>query len=173
MATNPKREDKNRINREYRERHRERLLPLEKQRSAARRAANPIPSREATHRYRKLHPEKTAESLRKWRRTHRATYYISQIRRRSRKNGQEFDLTEQWFEEKFALGSALSGTAFDPSQTGHSSHVASVDRIDNSRGYTMDNCRLILRAENMFKSTMTDEEMFRIAEEMVRRRCGH
>lgn len=37
--------------------------------------------------------------------------------------------------------------------------TASVDRIDSSKGYTLDNVRLVCRQANMMKSILTDEQL--------------
>lgn len=76
----------------------------------------------------------------------------------------QFDLDNEWFWERYAMGSALSGIEFqNGSRSDHNGFSASIDRIDPTRGYTKDNCRLILQAENMFKGRLTDDEMLSIA----------
>ncbi len=42
-----------------------------------------------------------------------------------------------------------------------------MDRIDSSRGYSRGNVRLICHAVNMFKGTMSDDEMFAMAVALV------
>ena len=46
---------------------------------------------------------------------------------------------------------------------------ASIDRIDAKKGYTKDNCRLILQAENMFKGTLCDADVLMIAGAICRK----
>lgn len=45
----------------------------------------------------------------------------------------------------------------------HSPTAVSMDRIDNDRGYELDNIRLICRAINMFRGRMHDDEMYQMA----------
>ena len=82
-----------------------------------------------------------------------------------------FDLTTSWIEKRIKQGCALTGRPFDlklngkkegPNPLGYS-----IDRIDPKAGYTKDNCRMILYCVNMFKGTMTDEQMISIARDIV------
>jgi len=43
----------------------------------------------------------------------------------------------------------------------------SIDRIDNSKGYVDGNVRLVCVCVNAFKSTMSDEELLKIAQSLV------
>ncbi len=101
------------------------------------------------------------------RRARIAKYTFWQCRGRARKKGLDFDLTPEWIAERYMQGSALSGLPFSFGTRKSNSFSASVDRVDNCRGYTQDNCRLILNAENRFKGDLCDEEMLRIAVAML------
>lgn len=77
-----------------------------------------------------------------------------ETRRRARKEGTEFSLTSDWFIKNFSLGvCALTGLpfSFNGARRGHKydPYSPSVDRIDNSRGYHPDNCRVVLTAVNV------------------------
>jgi len=73
---------------------------------------------------------------------------------RSEKKGIDFDLTIEWFQdqfkqnrcaisgEKFNFGIKVGNTRLDP-------YSPSVDRIDSAKGYTQDNCRIILTCLNL------------------------
>jgi len=43
----------------------------------------------------------------------------------------------------------------------------SIDRIDNSKAYTPDNCRFVLNCVNSFKHDGTDADIYRIAEALL------
>lgn len=73
--------------------------------------------------------------------------------RRSKKNKWEFDLTKEWLSAKILNGSCeISNIPFDYVKT-HKSHFnpfnPSIDRIDSTKGYTQDNCRIVLACINM------------------------
>lgn len=72
-------------------------------------------------------------------------------RNRAKQKGMEFDLTKEWVKAR-STNCELSGLPFRPEYDGvHSRNpfAPSVDRIDSSRGYTQDNCRVILYCLNM------------------------
>lgn len=157
-------------NEKYRASHREKLRAWNAKYARDKYAADPEKGRE----YRRSWAEKNRERDRlnqsRWREKNRAKRYLRAARVRAEKRGMVFDLTIDWFDSMFALGSALSGLPFSITKSGTRGSLpdsASIDRIDNKKGYTRDNCRLILRAENMFKGTMDDSAMFVIAEAML------
>lgn len=74
--------------------------------------------------------------------------------RRSLKNNWEFDLTKEWISEKLANNMCeVSGEAFvytkNTNNTYFNPYAPSVDRIDSAKGYTKDNCRVVLSCINM------------------------
>lgn len=75
------------------------------------------------------------------------------------------DITSEWAEEQWRKGSALSGLPFSSE---HGPFCASIDRIDSDKGYTKDNCRMILLAENLSKNSWDDEALFQICEAMLK-----
>jgi hypothetical protein len=86
--------------------------------------------------------------------------------RRARKFGLDFSITMDWAESQFKLGSALSGLPF----MGENEPFApSIDRIDSAKGYTPENSRMLLRAENLFKNEWSDEVVIQIAKAIVER----
>lgn len=66
----------------------------------------------------------------------------------------DFDLTYEWIKSRLDAGVCeLSGEKFVMSDLDRSSHYSpyspSLDRIDSTKGYTQDNCRVILTAINL------------------------
>jgi len=85
----------------------------------------------------------------------------------------EFDLDAGWFLEKLNGNCELTGLPFDLAKVNMSSgegprpNIPSIDKIDPAKGYTKDNCRMLLYCVNAFKQTMTDKQMLKIAEKIV------
>jgi len=146
--------------------YRERVSANNKAWRGPRRAYLNEKAKEYTKRYLEADPDyrkKVYASLKRdgiiWRRA----------RDRAQRHGWDFDLTREWIR---AQGDhcALTGIKFIPRLTkAWHPHTASIDRIDNSRGYTKDNCRLILLALNRFKGTDEDNVMIEIARALVAR----
>jgi len=134
--------------------------------------------------YRESHSEALKESKRAYVKKNRASLNIKQraayhlnksgykIRaalQRAKAKGWDFDLTAAWFDKRFDAGCELTGLPFKRGKLKNNVYSPSIDRIDNDRGYTKDNCRLILNCLNMFKGTGTDEEMLMIAKKLIER----
>lgn len=72
-------------------------------------------------------------------------------RNRAKLKGFEFTLTREWLAAQPKV-CALSGLPFRPEYDGvhgRNPFAPSIDRIDSAKGYTLDNCRVILSCLNM------------------------
>mgnify|MGYP001568535542 CR=1 FL=1 len=79
--------------------------------------------------------------------------------RRAQKRNEAFSLTRQWIKDRLVVGTcAISGLPFDLSATKRSPYSPSIDRIVNNKGYTPENCRVILWALNAAFSNWGEEE---------------
>lgn len=80
----------------------------------------------------------------------RAASLLESCRRRAIKKNIPFDLDRDWMHERIVAGCELTGLPFTLAavHVGRGPLSASVDRRDNSKGYTKDNCRLIAWALN-------------------------
>ena len=78
----------------------------------------------------------------------RAPVLLSSCRGRARRKGLEFDLTKEWLVPLLERPCPLTGIEFDFEGGPRNLRTPSVDRIDSSKGYTKDNCRVILWALN-------------------------
>ena len=127
--------------------------------------------------YKKLTPsQRTYVRVRfgKWKRSRNAqTPWIQLIRSakdRARLKRIAFDLTDEWGEARWTGRCEVTGIEFDlsaPTRNGPRLFGPSVDRIDSSKSYTMDNCRIVLLAVNAFKNDGTDEDMYLIANALI------
>ena len=75
-------------------------------------------------------------------------------KKRAKKHQWDFDLTKEWIKEKIDNGRCeLSGEKFNCDVGIFNTHfnpfTPSVDRINSSKGYTKDNCRVVIAAVNM------------------------
>jgi hypothetical protein len=94
---------------------------------------------------------------------------LSAARARSRKNGWDFNLTK---DHLLALWRAQGGkcgyTGIALTYVGDRSHSAlSIDRVDSSRGYTIDNVVLCCRCVNEMKSNLTVDKFIDLCRRVV------
>ena len=80
----------------------------------------------------------------------RAYQLLQAARMRAKKRDEPMTLSVEWVLEKIANGHCeVSGMEFDMSRAGTKNPYApSIDRIDSNKGYTPENCRVILWALN-------------------------
>lgn len=103
---------------------------------------------------------------------HRATKLTFQARKRAYEKGLPFELTNDVVRDVLELGVCqLTGLPFDfsPPQTKHHNPYApSIDRIDNTKGYTKENCRVVLISVNQSLNEYGQDVMLPILEAMVK-----
>ena len=101
-----------------------------------------------------------------------STKMMDTVSRRAKRCGYEFDLDREWFLEKLLIGRCeQTGIEFSREREGKSipKHNPSVDRIDSNRGYTKDNCQMVIYQYNIAKSTWSDESVLEMARMLVER----
>ena len=94
------------------------------------------------------------------------TEYLARLKARADEKGLDFDLTSEWMDEKFSLVFCeATGVKFQ----GHGRHPfgRTVDRKDNDKGYTIENCWVTCWMYNRCKSTHTHELVLEMARSMV------
>jgi hypothetical protein len=84
------------------------------------------------------------------------------------KSGRTFELTKEWCVKTWDGKCSLTGIPFELNRPMRGVFSPSIDRIDNSKGYTPDNSRWVLFGVNLFKFTATDAEMFMIANALIK-----
>jgi hypothetical protein len=104
---------------------------------------------------------------------HRAARLTTWIRARAGRTGREFDLTHEWVAERLAVGKCeVTGLPLDlarPEDGRFHPWGPSVDRIDCKKGYTQDNCRVVVWIYNMAKSEWSDEVVLQFAKALAAR----
>ena len=92
---------------------------------------------------------------------------INSARGRAKKAGLPFNLDLEWFDKKFAKGCEVTGLPLEP--TGNKTPwTVHVDRKVPSLGYTKDNCRLVCATYNLAKRHWTDEDVLKMARNLIR-----
>lgn len=104
---------------------------------------------------------------------------LSSVKRRAKKAGVGFNLTEDWFLAHYSQGCEITGWDFDPIGIGMrkgrrapSPTEAHVDRIRPGGDYTMDNCRIVCSAYNVAKWCWSDADVLKMATALVERQKG-
>jgi predicted nucleic acid-binding Zn ribbon protein len=90
---------------------------------------------------------------------------------RAKTLGIAFNLDEAWMASRWTGSCELTALPFSEmtERKGYkNTHFSpSIDRISPTKGYTKNNCRIVLWAVNSFKRDGTDEEMYRIARALM------
>lgn len=92
----------------------------------------------------------------------RAQMLTTSARTRAAERKIPFDLANEWVQFQLDLGVCeLSGMKFEFALSGGRPHpfAPSLDRIDNSKGYTKGNCRIILWCLNLALNTWGEDVM--------------
>lgn len=93
---------------------------------------------------------------------------------KAKREGRAFDLDEAWVKELLEKGACqVSGVPFqlpeyvEGNRSKNNPFSPSIDRIDNAKGYTKDNCQVILWSINLFKNNFNEKVVFEIAKAWV------
>lgn len=94
-------------------------------------------------------------------------------RSRAKKKNLEFNLTREWVREKttpmICSTTGMKLTLQCDSTGRRTFNRPSIDRIDNAKGYTQDNCRIVSVIYNYAKNDWTDELVMLMAKSLVER----
>ena len=120
--------------------------------------------------------EKHPEAQTKYRLKRRLAYpwrhLLKGAKERSIKKNVPFSLTEEWASAKWTGRCELTGLEFVTNGlgSGPKPRSPSIDRRIPSIGYTSENCRFVLSCINSFKHEGTEEEMYEVAESLLKMR---
>jgi hypothetical protein len=105
----------------------------------------------------------------------RALVLWCSAKHRAKRYKLQFDLPKEWIEDKLIKGCCdMTGIQFDLSTGGgrrnRHPYAPSIDRINSSGGYTVDNCRVVIWHVNTALAQYGDEALYKLAEALVARR---
>lgn len=127
------------------------------------RKGHPLEARERSRRHktnlRLFHPMRA-----------RARDAYNDCRKRALAQGMEFDLTSKFILSLLRTQTVCPylGTNLTYAIGGKDKTLASIDRIDSSKGYTQDNVQVVSYLANLMKSHATPEELFQFAMGVMR-----
>lgn len=130
---------------------------LHNARQRKKRADDPEWFREHEPKYAKTYRAKSL-SKKPWK------YLLQSRRLDAEKRGLVFTLTDEWAAERWDNRCEVTGLVFRQNKSrGPWPFSPSIDRINNRKGYTPDNCRFVIWGVNALKGVGTDKDMYTIA----------
>lgn len=106
----------------------------------------------------------------------RASRLMGCARVRAKKKGLDLAITQEWIEHRLAKGSCeVTGLSFVyvRGERRKHPHSPSIDRIDNSLGYTPDNCRVVVWALNAALADFGMDTYLEVAKRVIARGGQH
>ncbi len=101
-----------------------------------------------------------------------ASKLFHDARRRAKQKGFEFTITQEWIVERLEAGVCqLSGLPLEIAQAG-TANSPSLDRKNNSKGYTPANCQVITAQANRAKGEWTQGDLLIFCMSYVRLHAG-
>ena len=114
--------------------------------------------------WRKDNPILQKVRCRAWRQAHP----LAVIRKRARRKGWAFNLTEEWYWRIVNQGVCQkTGLPFVINKAVNSPFQPSVDRINSDLWYTQDNCQIVCLIFNFAKNRFTDQDVYKFAKAFV------
>lgn len=95
----------------------------------------------------------------------RRLLYYSKVR--AKQLGVDNNLTFDWIYRNIKQRCAVTGINFTIKNTNRHPLNPSIDRIDNSMGYTKDNCRLVIWGFNSARNSFSDEDVYTVLKKFV------
>lgn len=96
---------------------------------------------------------------------------LCKVRCRAKKKNLDFDLTLDWIQEKFDKGVCeVTGWKFvyNVYGEGRNPFTPSIDRIDSNKGYTQNNCQMVVWMYNRAKSDFGLDLFYKMCQAVVK-----
>lgn len=102
----------------------------------------------------------------------RAYNLLHSCKHRAKQAGIEFNLTQEWIQSGVERGCPMTGECFilgeGSDYSDRNPMTPSIDKIDPTGGYTMDNCRVVSWFYNLAKARWTDEEVISLCTKIAK-----
>lgn len=92
---------------------------------------------------------------------------LTRLRGRAKRKGLIFTIGQEWVRDNWTGFCQVTGMRFVFKRGQQNWLSASVDRVDNSKGYTPENCRFVINGFNTLKGTLSDSQAHEIARAIV------
>jgi hypothetical protein len=98
---------------------------------------------------------------------HKHMWTLSTIKSRAKKKGLDFNLTPEWVDQAF-VEAKKKYPKLTLRQRGESGFwTGDIDRIDSSKGYTIDNCRILPHSLNVAKWSWSQKELMELVPMLI------
>ena len=92
---------------------------------------------------------------------------------KAKTGNREFSITIEWIRERLKIGICqMTGLRFDLISLGSrrmaNNFAPSIDRINNDKGYTQNNCQMVVWIYNKAKGTGSHQDVVKFAKALVR-----
>lgn len=135
------------------------------------RERNPGAASAAAKRYHELNPEASRAIQERRLKNKPASVILRRTRGRAKKAGLEFAVSEAWVTERLANGHCeVTDLPFDVrlgTRTVPNPWAPSIDRKDCTKGYTEDNCQLVVWVYNLAKYGWDNDVVLRMARALI------
>jgi hypothetical protein len=98
-------------------------------------------------------------------------YRLGDIRKRANYKGIPFDLDGEWIKTKVINGVCESTNipfVLEPNISSINPFIPSIDRVDSNKGYTKDNCRIVIYGFNSMKSIHDDATLIKFCKGFIK-----
>ena len=105
--------------------------------------------------------------------SYKVTSLYNAAKTRAKANNIAFSLSTEWIASKLTNKCEATGLSFvikkqqDLNTSESNPYAPSIDKIDPSKGYTEDNCQMVIIAYNKFKSDYKETDILNIAKSII------
>lgn len=127
-----------------------------------------VRQKEYADQYYQNHCEAIKASNKEWKANNPVKVFRGRCQRRASDQKIDFNLSAEWFEERLVAGTCeVSGLPFVASSKKMAPFKPSVDRTDPKRGYTEDNCKMVVWCYNSGKGDNHHDDVMILARALV------